>query len=100
MKRSIYLLLLVLCLGLGFYAGVVWAQNNAQLQTSAFSSVATGAEPLRSQNFQVRVSAGQLAPVGQAFSSHFYVHSGYLQAPSAPTIHSYYLPLFVKDQGE
>ncbi len=94
MKRTVYALGLIFCLALGFYAGVVWAQGNMQLSSSTFSQAGTGAEPLQSEHFQARVSAGQPGPVGEAFSPHFHLHSGYVQASHAPAIHSYYLPLF------
>jgi len=96
-KRLIYYtLILGFCLGLGFFAGVAWAQGGFHLSSHVFSGAATGADALNSEHFQLRVSAAQGGPVGSAMSPHFFLHGGYLQASSAPSLHAFYLPLVVK----
>ena len=92
MKRFIYYAL-ILGFCLGFFSGVAWAQGGFHLNSHVFSGAATGANALGSEHFQLRVSVAQNGPVGPAISPHFYLHGGYLQAASAPTIRTFYLPL-------
>jgi len=96
MKTTMQVLLLFCCLALGFYAGAVWAQGSVQLSHTVFSQAGTGAEPLHSEHFQARASVGQPGPAGEAFSPHFHLQGGYLQASRAPVIHTLYLPLSLR----
>ena len=101
MNKRALTLALILCLGIGLMAATAWAQTGGfRLARSAFSQTGTGAAPLTSGSFQMRVSVGQSAPLGSASSDSFGLAAGYW----SPTVgaemqHRIYLPLVVRGFG-
>ena len=89
----------LLLLALLLLVGVVWAQAGGfTLRRSTVSSAGTGALPLRSADFQARVTLGQPAPVGFASGGDFQVRAGYMVEQPEPWIPSQqlYMPLVGK----